>query len=132
MCKYWERCVHVGSTVAPSPVPGVGRDYLELSVHSEEDVVELLGVFNIFISSSNQTLRITTVGYIFMNIMRRTRFDLPKYQFPLLGESEHAKQSVPELLRQIRSSLKRRPSLRSDRSSTTWQRADTNHVSCNA
>jgi hypothetical protein len=69
-----------------------------------------------------------------MNIMRRTRFDLPKYEFPLLdeSESEQAKQSVLEVIRQIRISMKRRPSLLGGRVSPIWQRTDTNHVSCNA
>ena len=124
--------MHVGSTVTPSPIPGVGKDYLELSVQAEKDAVELIGMPCACIFRPHNTHLNTSVGYIFMNIMRRTRFDLPKYEFPLLDdESEQAKQSMIELIRYIRASLKRRPSLRNEHQHI-WKGVETNHVSCNA
>ncbi|KAI5124306.1 hypothetical protein M0805_008914 [Coniferiporia weirii] len=88
--KFHERCVQLGSSVTPCPIPKVGNDYLEFVDLPEADIVELL------------------VGYIFMNIMRRTRFDLPRYQFPLVDGYEDGRHTVSDVLAHMKESVCRR------------------------
>ncbi|KAL5490184.1 CTF18 [Sanghuangporus weigelae] len=70
VARFYERCVQLGSTLSPSPIPKVGTDYLEFEDLPETAIAELL------------------VGFIFVNIMRRTRFHLPRYHFPLVDGCE--------------------------------------------
>ncbi|THH10289.1 hypothetical protein EW145_g1444 [Phellinidium pouzarii] len=77
--KFHERSIQLGDTVTPSPIPKVGNDYLEFVDLPEDAIPELL------------------VGYIFMNIMRRTRFDLPRYQFPIVDGSGGGRQTVADV-----------------------------------
>jgi len=91
IAKYHERCVLMGNTIAPSPVPKIGKDYLEFEGKLPDDEkAELL------------------VGYIFMNIMRRTRFNLPRYKFPLIDDSEEARQSIADVISHVKESIARR------------------------
>ncbi|OCB84144.1 P-loop containing nucleoside triphosphate hydrolase protein [Sanghuangporus baumii] len=70
VARFHERCVQLGDTLSPFPIPKVGSDYLEFEDLPETAIAELL------------------VGFIFVNIMRRTRFDLPRYHFPLVDGCE--------------------------------------------
>lgn len=92
--KYHERCVQVGSKVQPSPLPKVGRDYLEFIELPEDTLAELL------------------VDYIFMNIMRRTKFDLPRYRFPLVDDCSEVRQSIADILTHVKESISRRTAFR--------------------
>ncbi|KAH8117205.1 hypothetical protein DFH11DRAFT_1541526 [Phellopilus nigrolimitatus] len=88
--RFHERCVQLRNGVTNSPIPRVGNSYLEFTSLPEEVLAELL------------------VDYIFMNIMRRTRFDLPRYQFPLVDECEEGKQSIADVLGHMKESFSRR------------------------
>ena len=47
-----------------------------------------------------------------MNIMRRTRFNLPRYKFPLVDNSEEGRQSIADMLSHVKDSLARRTAFR--------------------
>jgi len=42
------------------------------------------------------------VGFIFINLMRRTRFNLPKYQFPLVDSRHETRQSTPNVISHLK------------------------------
>ena len=58
VAKYHERCMLIGNSIAPSRVPGFGKDYLELADSlSEDEKVELLGVWLMCSASPGPLIR---------------------------------------------------------------------------
>jgi len=71
----------------PHKNPGASGGYgdlIRLEDVQKRDVVELL------------------VGFIFVNLMRRARFNLPKYQFPLVDTHHETRQSVPNVISHLK------------------------------
>ncbi|PAV23521.1 P-loop containing nucleoside triphosphate hydrolase [Pyrrhoderma noxium] len=83
--KYHEHCVQIGNGFVPSPVKKFGQDYLEFADLPDDTIVELI------------------VGFPLVNIMRRARFDLPKYHFPLVDGSSEERVSAGEILLRVKS-----------------------------
>jgi len=88
--KLHHNSVQVGQRITPSPIPKVGTEFLEFPDMPDEIIAELL------------------VGYIFVNIMRRTRFNLPRYRFPLVEGHSEERQSVADVIAHVRDSIGRR------------------------
>ena len=105
--RYHEKCVHVGSSLSPSPIPKLGNDFLEIEEFPDAITAELLGRRQIYwyIILHVVHSRVFTVGFVFVNIMRRTRFGLPLYQFPLVDGSDGERHSVSGLLNNVKDSL---------------------------
>ena len=104
MARFHERCVQLGNSLSPSPIPKVGHDYLELDDLPEAVIAEVLGREYIDIMKPCLTICVS-VGFVFVNIMRRTRFDLPRYQFPLVDGNEVERQSVSGVLSHVKEQL---------------------------
>lgn len=99
----------MGKIIAPSPVPKVGKDYLEFeSKLPDIEIAELIGTPERKSTSFNVST--CAVGYIFMNIMRRTRFNLPRYKFPLIDDSEETRQSIADVISHVKENIARRTS----------------------
>lgn len=97
----------MGKTITPSPVPKVGKDYLEFEGKLPDDkIAELIGTSERIFTSYNVST--SAVGYVFMNIMRRTRFNLPRYKFPLIDDSEETRQSIADVISHVKENIARR------------------------
>ncbi|TDL25009.1 hypothetical protein BD410DRAFT_785762 [Rickenella mellea] len=78
--KIHEHCIQVGDRLVRSRVPGIGCNYIEFEEQPEDVLVELL------------------IDYILINIMRRTRFNLPKYDFCHSGKLDRSKEIIVDTL----------------------------------